>query len=88
MPGKLGIGHEELVPLLVVLVDDSADNGEQETGGDDPNNDGGGRRKSESSFASRGLPKRAAKQKRPNTWSCLFKKRGQHSPKKTTSSSG
>ena len=76
------------MPLLVVLVDDSADNGEQETGGDDPNNDGGGRSKSESSFASRGLPKRAAKQKRPNTWSCLFKKRGQHSPKKTTSSSG
>ena len=47
---ELSIGHEELVPLLVVLVDDSADNSEQETGGNDPNNDGGGRRKSESSF--------------------------------------
>ena len=47
-----------------------AENSEQEMGdGDDPNNNGAGRKKSPSLFASRESPRRAVKQKLPNTWS-------------------
>ena len=64
---ELSVGHEELVPLLVVLVNDSANNSKQETGGNDPNNDGHGQRKSESPFASGGSPKPPKRAAKPKT---------------------